>query len=116
MKKELYYEKKGIKSYTTYTTAYHGILVKDYGFHAMIKSLRKQFPQFYFETGTPVKGSKELIIDDGNIEIHLKTNLLQKPIKLLAVYDAMNHKWYFIDEKVDEYINIKKLLTGLRKK
>lgn len=108
--------KEGIKSYTTYTTAYHGILVKDYGFHAMIKSLRKQFPQFYFESDTPVKGSKGLIIYDANIKIHLKKNLLQKPIKLFAIYDMMNHKWYFIDEKADEYVNIKKLLRSLRKK
>ena len=116
MKKEFYHQRQGIKSYTTYTTVYHGILVKDYGFHAMIKSLRNQFPQFYFESDTPVKGSKGLVIDDANIKIHLKKNLLQKSIRLLVVYDRMNHKWYFIDKEADEFVNIKKLLRSLRKK
>ena len=109
--KPSYYQKQGIKTYTTYTNAYHGS-VKDYGFHGMIRSLRKQFPEFGIVTDTPLIGSKSLVIHKAGIKIYYSA--FKRPIKLLALYGFDDHRWYFVDEKTDEYVNIKKLLKTLR--
>ena len=112
MKKKSYYERRGIKTNRTYTRAYHGILVKDYGFNAIMKDLREQYPEFGFLDNRPIKASRSLVIDDVRIKIFY--NPFEKPIELRAIYDLYDQRWYFIDEKVDEYVNIKKLLRTLR--
>jgi len=83
------------KPQNTYTRAYYGKLVKDYGFVSLMRVLRRRYPDWILESDLPVRFSgKEL----GNSHVirAFNTNTFEEK-KFEAVYDIYSGTWRFYD-------------------
>ena len=108
---------QGIKPWSKYTRSYRGCLVKDYGFHALLKDFRSRFPNLTIDSDLPVR------VDEYQIEHGLKNRVFMtaehpKYPGQRYIYECFfqpaDDRWYFFDNS-GEYVDINKELRAMNK-
>ena len=106
---------KGIKTTTKHTRSYGGVLVKDYGYHELLKKLKSRYPELRFYTDIPLKAPKS-----GELSPHHEITVRLSPRLQLKYEDEMSFvlsgfrgEWtaYQDDEVVDLYKELDKFYS-----
>jgi len=87
---------KSIKPTTQYTRCYRGTTVQDYGWHQVIKKLRKRYSNIIFDDDVPLVAplSKKL---QRNHKIKVYKFPFGKSVQIESIYDVMEHVWHFYE-------------------
>ena len=105
---KVYYQKQGIKTHGRYSKVGHHY-IEDYGFSSTMRSLRKEFPEVCIDDTL-----QKTLAGYTTAKIEVTPYSSSNPtVKLEAIYDFDEHRWYFFDKRTGRYVNIKKLLRAL---
>lgn len=87
---------KGLHPRTTYTRAYRGMLVKDNGFHEILKKLIKKYTDSLdILADTPFIGSKVTIEYERPITLTIFKKRSLESTKIDTFWSICDHVWYF---------------------
>lgn len=95
-----------MKVKSLYTRAYHGTLVKDYGFHRVMKRLRKRYPSFSFDSDAPAVVHRKYNPDIGHIrKMTIREGMLGKEFEVKAIFSSAEKQWKFFNTE-GNYFNL----------
>lgn len=104
-------KKKGIKPRTRFTRAYYKSLVKDNGFHEVIRKIRQKYPALIIDTNTPSRVYNNNPIEfEKDIILTIYTKDLSKQMKVITWWSLCDRVWYF--SKDGDMIDIYQTLSS----